>query len=139
MKLSAKTRYGMRTMIELAGCYKDKPILLKEISSRLGVSMKYLDHIVSSLKAKGLIVRLKDGYVLGRPPEKINCDEIVDILEGSLNPVFCIDSPSMCERDSECKAKKVWEKVGATLRETLNSFTLGDLISENSQKSLKEE
>jgi Rrf2 family protein len=129
MKFSTKTRYGMRAMIELANCYNDKPILLRDISSRLGVSMKYLDHIISSLKARGLIVRLKDGYILGRAPEKIKCDEIVDVLEGSLNPVVCIDSPSVCEKYSQCKAKKVWEKVGATLRETLKSFTLEDLIN----------
>jgi Rrf2 family protein len=127
MKFSTRTRYGMRAMIELAHCYKDKPILLKDISERLGISMKYLDHIISSLKARGLIVRLKDGYVLGRAPEKINCAEIVDILEGSLNPVVCIDSPSVCKKYSQCKAKKVWKKVGATLRETLKSFTLEDL------------
>jgi Rrf2 family protein len=131
MKFSTKTRYGMRAMIELANCYKDKPILLKVIASRLGVSMKYLDHIISSLKARGLIVRLKDGYVLGRAPEKIKCDEIVDVLEGSLNPVVCIDSPSVCKKYSQCKAKKVWEKAGVTLRETLKSFTLEDLINGN--------
>jgi Rrf2 family protein len=127
MNFSTKTRYGMRAMIELANCYNDKPILLKDLASSLGVSMKYLDHIISSLKAKGLIVRLKDGYVLGRPPGKINCDEIVDILEGSLNPVVCIDSPSVCDKYRKCKAKKVWEKVGTTLRETLKSFTLEDI------------
>jgi Rrf2 family protein len=129
MRFSTKTRYGMRAMIELANCYKEKPILLKDISKSLGVSMKYLDHIISSLKARGLIVRIKDGYVLGRAPEKIKCDEIVDILEGSLNPVVCIDSPSVCKRYSECEAKELWEKVGATLRETLESFTLEDLMN----------
>jgi len=131
MKFSTKTRYGMRAMIELAHFYKDKPILLKDIAGCLGVSMKYLDHIISSLKARGLIVRVREGYVLGRAPEKIKCDEIVNVLEGSLNPVVCIDSPSVCEKYSKCKAKKVWKKVGATLRETLESFTLEDLINGN--------
>ncbi len=131
MKFSTKTRYGMRAMIELANCYKDKPILLKDIAARLEVSMKYLDHIISSLKAKGLIVRVKEGYILGRPPEKISCSEIVDILEGSLNPVVCIDSPSVCEKYRKCKAKKIWEKIGTTLHETLESFTLEDLINGN--------
>jgi Rrf2 family protein len=131
MKFRAETRYGMRAMIELADCYKDKPILLKDMSECLGISMKYLDHIISSLKAKGLIVRLKNGYVLGRAPEKIKCDEIVDILEGSLNPVVCIDSPSICKKYSECKAKKVWKKVGSALRDTLKSFTLEDLRNDD--------
>jgi Rrf2 family protein len=131
MKFGTKTRYGMRVMIELANCYKDQPLLLKEIAKRLGLSMKYLDHIISSLKARGLIVRVKEGYILGKAPGEINCGEIVDILEGSLNPAVCLDSPSVCKKYSECKAKKIWEKVGASLQETLESFTLEDLTNSN--------
>jgi Rrf2 family cysteine metabolism transcriptional repressor len=136
MKFSTKTRYGMRAMIELAHYYKDKPILLKDIAERLGISMKYLDHIISSLKARSLIVRVKDGYVLSRSPREINCAEIINVLEGSFNPVVCVDSPSVCERSSECEAKRVWKKVGATLQETLESFTLEDLINHNAAKPL---
>ena len=131
MKFSSKTRYGMRAMIELARCYPDKPIFLKDIAEHQKISMKYLDRIVSSLKVKGLIVRIKKGYILGRPPDKINCGEIVDVLEGSLNPVVCLDSPSVCERYNDCEAKKVWERAGTNLRETLESFTLKDLIDGN--------
>jgi Rrf2 family protein len=115
-------------MIELAYHYKDKPVLLKDIAEHQNISMKYLDHIVSTLKASGLIVRLKDGYVLGRPPSEINCAEIVNILEGSLSPVVCVDNPSVCSKVDECKARKVWEKVGTSLREILKSFTLEDLV-----------
>lgn len=131
MKFSSKTRYGMRAMIELARNYKDKPILLKDIAERLEVSMKYLDHIVSSLKARGLIIRVKNGYILGRAPEEINCEQIVDVLEGSLYPVDCIESPSFCKKYSKCRAKEIWEKVGVTLQETLESFTLKDLIDDD--------
>jgi Rrf2 family protein len=136
MKFGAKTRYGMRAMIELANCYTEKPILLKEIAKRLGVSMKYLDHIVSSLKARGLIVRVKKGYILGRPPGEINCGEIVDVLEGSLNPAICLDSPSVCGKYNKCLSKRVWEKVGKVLQETLESFTLEDLINHKAEKPL---
>jgi Rrf2 family cysteine metabolism transcriptional repressor len=129
VKFSTRSRYGLRTMIELAYHYKEKPLLLKEIAEHQGISMKYLDHIVSSLKARGLIVRVKDGYVLGRSPREINCADIINVLEGSFNPVVCVDLPSVCERSRKCEAKKVWEKVGAKMRETLESFTLEDLIN----------
>jgi Rrf2 family cysteine metabolism transcriptional repressor len=129
VKFSTRSRYGLRTMIELAYHYKEKPLLLKDIAEHQGVSMKYLDHIVSSLKVGGLIVRVKDGYILARAPGEINCADIINILEGSFNPVICVDSPSVCEHSSECEAKKVWEKIGATLQETLKSFTLEDLIN----------
>jgi len=134
MKFSTRSRYGLRAMIELARNYSDKPILLKDIAKQQDISMKYLDHIISSLKVRGLIVRVKNGYVLGKPPDELNCAEIINILEGSFNPVICVDLPSVCKRSSKCEAKKVWEKVGATLRETLKSFTLEDLINHNAAK-----
>jgi Rrf2 family protein len=136
VKFSTRSRYGLRTMIELAYHYKDKPLLLKDIAEHQNISMKYLDHIVSSLKARGLIVRVKEGYVLGKPPEEINCAEIVNILEGSFSPVVCVDNPSFCSKADKCKAREVWWRVGASLRETLESFTLEDLVNRNAAKPL---
>jgi Rrf2 family cysteine metabolism transcriptional repressor len=137
MKFSTRSRYGLRAMIELALHYQDKPVFLKDIAEHQNISMKYLDHIVSSLKARGLIIRVKDGYVLGRAPSEINCAEIVNILEGSFNPVVCLDSPSFCNKSDKCEARKVWEKVGSSLKETLESFTLEDLIDHNAAKPRK--
>lgn len=133
MKFSTKSRYGLRAMIELAFHYKEEPVLLKDIAKSQNVSMKYLDRILSPLKAIGLIVRVKNGFILGKSPREINCNEIVGLLEGSFRPVACVDNTSVCNRADECVAIHVWEKVYAALREALGSFTLQDLVDKKKE------
>jgi Rrf2 family protein len=55
MKFNTRTRYGLRTMIELSMNWKGKGVLQKEIAERHEISFKYLDQIIASLKASGLI------------------------------------------------------------------------------------
>jgi Rrf2 family protein len=80
MKLSTKARYGLRAMVDLALHYGKDPVLLKDIAKRQEVSMKYLDHIISTLKVSGLVqtARIRHGgYVLSRPPSEIKAYEVI--------------------------------------------------------------
>jgi len=100
-----------------------KPILLKDISRRLRVSLKYLDHIITSLKCAGFIKNARGGhggYILSRPPNKIYVSEIVEALEGSLSPLECVDMPHVCRYSKNCGARKIWQKMKESLKNALN-------------------
>ena len=133
MKLSTKTRYGMRAMVDLALHYEKGPVLLKDIAKRQEVSMKYLDHIVSTLKANGLIENAKmrhGGYVLSKPPCHIETHEIIKAVEGSLAPVDCVDDPKICHRADFCATLNLWKKLKKSMRDVLEGVTLEDLAKE---------
>ena len=101
MKLSTRGRYGVRLMLDLALHYGEGPIFLKDIAERQGISEKYLWQLINPLKTTGLINSQRGahgGYVLGKAPERISLKEILQILEGSLCLVDCVDNPSFCER-----------------------------------------
>ena len=76
MKFNTKTRYGLRTMLELAlNAEREEGTFQKEIAENQDVSVKYLDHIIADLKSAGLIVNTggkKSGDRLNRPPEEIS-------------------------------------------------------------------
>ena len=74
MKINTKIRYGLRTMIEIAGCLDPEGILQKDIAKNQNISVKYLDYIISALKLKGLIMNVRgrgSGYRLARPIDEI--------------------------------------------------------------------
>jgi Rrf2 family protein len=131
MKLSTKTRYGMRALIELA--YHDgKPMLLKEISKNQKISMKYLDHIFSQLKTKGLIKKLKakkGGYLLSKNPEDITVYEVIDSLEG-VDIIDCIDKDIQCPLIETCGTRIIWQRVRDNIKKATNEITLKDIIDE---------
>jgi Rrf2 family protein len=101
MKLNTKTRYGIRAMIELAMDWGGKGMFQKEISERQEISYKYLDHIISALKTKGLISNVdgkKSGYRLAKKPEEISVYDIYKAFEPALQIVDCIGEHGECVR-----------------------------------------
>jgi Rrf2 family protein len=137
MKLSTRGRYGLRLMLELAIHYKDRPILLKDISENQRISLKYLGQLIMPLKIAGLVKSARGargGYSLSRPPEKIKIGEIVSALEGKLCIVECIDNPEICEMSGKCAARDVWSELNHRMIEILNSHTLQDMVTAQIQK-----
>ena len=131
MRISTRSRYGLRLMVEIALSYGKGPILLKEISRNIDVSEKYLSQIIMPLKGKGLINTFggaHSGYILSRPPSEIRLKEIVEILEGDLSLIDCVNNPSTCDKVSTCVTRDIWTKMGEKISEVLSSYTLEDLV-----------
>jgi Rrf2 family protein len=138
VKISTRSRYGVRLMLELAVNKGQKPIFLRDIARNQEISEKYLSQIIIPLKASGLVNSYRGahgGYNLSRDPSKITLREIVEALEGNLSLVECIDNPSACHRVSQCVAQDVWCKVSQAIAGTLESITLRDLVQKNQTKS----
>ena len=93
MMISTKGRYALRVMIDLAQHNNGSFISLKEIAARQGISMKYLEMIVSLLHKGGIVQSQRGkegGYRLSRPANAITVQEIMHVTEGSLAPVQCL-------------------------------------------------
>lgn len=136
MKLSTRSRYGMRAVFDLAKAYGDGPLQIKSIAKTEDISNKYLEQLISILKSAGLVRSVrgpKGGYYLSRPPEKINLSEVFRVLEGPFLPVDCLVESDYCGKCSDCMMKMVWTKLQNSVDEVLGAITLADLVklSEN--------
>ncbi len=137
MKLSTRTRYGIRAMVDLAAHYRNKPVLIREIAKRQKISVNYLEQIMLSLKKAGIVESLsgaKGGYILTKKPEDIRVTGIVEVLEGSLSPVSCIDHKNLCGREKNCPARSLWIKVRKNIKDVLDATTLEDLAENKEEK-----
>lgn len=133
MKFSTKTRYGLRFMVSLGSHGNGGTTQLSDIAKEEGISEKYLSQIVIPLKSAGLIQSergSKGGYRMGKSPSEITVRQIVEVFEGSLYPVDCVDDPLSCDRGSLCVTQQVWKKVGDTLIYALESINLQSLIED---------
>ncbi len=120
-------------LIDLGTHYHKDPVLLKEIAKRQKISKKYLEQIIISLKAAGLIHTVrgsKGGYCLTKDPKKLRLIEIYNILEGSTAPIECVDDPWACPYDlaKTCPTKNTWGKMKMAIENVLKDITLADLI-----------
>ena len=130
MKFNTKTRYGLRTMIELAMHGNDKGVYQKEISERQEISFKYLDQIIASLKASGLIVNSEgrmSGYVLSRDAAKINVYDVYKAFQHELMIIDCLKGEGNCSREGKCATRDFWDGLNTLIVEYLKSANLNDL------------
>ncbi len=137
MKISTRTRYGIRAMVDLAANYRNKPVLIREIAKRQKISVNYLEQIMLSLRKAGLVQSMsgaKGGYILTRKPGDIRVTGIVEVLEGSLSPVPCIDHEELCGRVKNCPARNLWVRVRKNIKGVLDSTTLKDLVENTAGK-----
>lgn len=131
-EISTKGRYGLRAMIELALHYGENPLPLQKIAQRQGVSFKYLEQLIPSLKGADLVRSVRGssgGYLLAKPPHKIYLIEILTALEGDLAPAECVDHPRVCSKSDECVIREIWSEVDEAIKRVFGSKTLHDLVS----------
>jgi len=137
MKLSTRSRYGTRLMLELALNYNKGPVLLKDISKSQEVSLKYLAQLIIPLKIAGLINSSRGahgGYFLSRAPKDVKLSEIIVAVDGPLNLVECVDNPAICNRSDFCTTKDIWTEVSNKLSIILESYTLQHMINRYKNK-----
>jgi Rrf2 family protein len=141
MKLSTRGRYGVRLMLELALHYGEGPILLKDIADRQGISEKYLWQLINPLKTTGLVHSqrgARGGYVLGKAPETISLKAILQILEGSLCMVDCVDNPALCDRSPSCISRDIWGEASKEMQRSLEDTTLAVMVERHKEKRKNE-
>lgn len=135
MKISTRTRYGMRALMDLASHSTGQPVQLKEIAGRQNISLSYLEHLMIPLISAGIIQSTRGargGIKLARPAEQIRLDEIMIVLEGPLSPVDCLND-NQCPRSGICATQDIWNELRTAMAAVLKSKTLKDLV--NNQKS----
>ena len=133
MNVTSKGRYALRVMIDLAQHPDEGFISLKTVAERQGISIKYLEMIVSSLKKAELVesTRGKEGgYRLSRSPEEYSVGEILRCLEDNLAPVSCIrDGEIQCDKAAACVTLPMWKELDELTNSYLDGVSLQDLLT----------
>ena len=133
MKLSTRSRYGTRLMVDLAEHYDEGPIQIKDIAKRQDISAKYLEQLIIPLKKTHHIRSIrgpKGGHMLARSPQEITVGEIVKVLEGDISLVHCLKKTGSCNRIDICPTRNIWKNATEAMFNELNAVTLSELIKQ---------
>ncbi len=131
MKLSTRSRYGVRMLLDLALHLDEGPVRLGDIAERQCIAVKYLEQIIIPLKKANYVSSVrgpKGGHMLAKPPEEITVGEIVDLLEGGLKLTGCVLKPAICDRSAKCVTRFIWKEATEAIRERLDSITFRELV-----------
>lgn len=141
MKLSTRGRYGLRALLDLAVHQGKGMVLLKDIARREELSLPYLERVITPLIAAGLVKSTRGargGILLVKQPAEVKLTEVVQLLEGSIAPVDCVNDPRVCSRSAFCVTRDIWIQIKDAMTQVLDSTTLQDLVERQRQKEQTE-
>lgn len=136
LRFSNRTEYGLRALMELAARRADGYIPAKEIARRQGIPVKFLEQQLAALHKAGLVDSQRGprgGAVLARDPEEIRLADVIEVLEGSLAPMYCLEPhDERCVLTHQCGLQELWVRVEAAVRSVFEQTTLADLVTRHS-------
>ena len=131
LKVSQRTEYAIRAMVELATRSGDEMVPAREIAERQQIPLRFLEQQLAALVKAGLVESHRGaggGCRLARPAAEITVAQIVDVMEGEYYPMYCLDpSDHSCVQDARCGLQELWGDVYSAVREVFERTTVAGL------------
>lgn len=131
MKLSARTRYAARLLLDLAQSEDDAPVRASKLSENTEISVQFIEQILRPLKKAGFIKSVRGasgGHILLKDPQDLTLGDIVRTMEGGINLAKCCADPDTCDRTDDCRTRVVWKHISDVITSELDAITLADLM-----------
>lgn len=149
MRLSTKSRYGLRALFDIAYNCGGVPIQIQDISRRQQISPRYLEQIFQNLKRAGILKSKRGpqgGYALARKPDQITVLEILNATEQDILLVDCVGATAKkrrrkaeCPFEGQCVTQSVWEEANSLLNTLFSGMTLQTLCQKGQDMGIKKE
>jgi len=137
MKLSTRARYGTRALVDLAYNADGEKIKLKDIALRQHLPLQYLEQIITPFLAAGIVMSTRGrsgGITLLQKPTQIKLSHIIQLLEGKMTPVECVNHPELCPYVDYCSTHDIWCHIQKAIDDILETTTLQDLVDVERKK-----
>ena len=141
LKVSQKTEYAMRAMIELAvrrQTDEEGLVPARSIADRQHIPLRFLEQQLGALHKAGLVESFRGaggGCRLARDPSEIRVADVVDAIEGPMYPMTCLDAGDhTCFQDAKCGLQELWGDVHLAIRQVFERMTVADLATRHRRR-----
>ena len=138
MRLTAKGRYAVTAMLDLAVHRKAGPISLADISQRQGISLSYLEQLFAKLRKHNLVNSVRGpggGYQLERDPKQISVSEIVESVDENVDATKC-SGRADCQHGEMCLSHQLWSDLSSEIHNFLSGIDLASIIAKRNVKDI---
>ncbi|MDP3041557.1 MAG: Rrf2 family transcriptional regulator [Candidatus Omnitrophota bacterium] len=133
MRLTYKGDYALKALLDLATHYEYGLSTIHDIAKRIHAPVKFLEQVLLDLKKGGFVESRRGnvgGYLLSRHPGKIVLGDVVRFIDGSTEPIACVESDySGCTDIYKCSFRKIWQDVAKATSGIIDSITFEDLVN----------
>ena len=143
MRLSRRSEYGLRALVDLVRHEGTGPIALGTLAERNRLPPKFLEQIMSTLRHAGIVkttLGARGGYAMAIDPAKISLGRVIRLLDGALAPLGCVSlryyEPCSCPDEGACSLRDVMIDVRDAMLDILDRETLADLAARQGRSSI---
>src|SRR3954469_4999600 len=143
MRLSRRSEYGLRALVDLVRNDAQAPIPLATLASRNRLPAKFLEQIMATLKHGGIVrttLGAHGGYAMAADPGEVSVGRVIRLLDGALAPLGCVSlrfyEPCSCVDEATCPLRDVMLDVRDNMLDILDRESLAQLAARQGRASL---
>jgi Rrf2 family protein len=143
MRLSRRSEYGLRALIDLVRHGDTRPISLAALAERNNLPPKFLEQIMATLKRGGIVrttLGSHGGYEIAEEPGRVSVGRVIRLLDGALAPLGCVSlryyEPCSCPDEATCALRDVMLDVRDNMLDILDRETLAQLAARRGRASI---
>jgi Rrf2 family protein len=141
VRVSAKTDYAIRAVLELAAAEDDRPVKGERIATAQAIPLRFLENILMQLRHAGLVESRRGaegGYRLARPPAEVSLADVIRAIDGPLAGVQGDRPETLGFVGVAEPMREVWIAVRASLRSVLEHVTLADVVARDLPSNVRD-
>ncbi|MEA2653903.1 MAG: hypothetical protein QOI37_1130 [Chloroflexota bacterium] len=143
MRLSRRSEYGLRALVDLVRHEGDAPVALAVLARRNMLPPKFLEQIMATLKHAGVVrttLGAHGGYAIAADPSEVTVGRVIRLLDGALAPLGCVSlryyERCSCIDEAHCPLREVMLDVRDAMLEILDHETLAALAARPGEPSI---
>jgi Rrf2 family protein len=143
MRLSRRSEYGIRALVDLVRHGDDTPLALASLAERNNLPAKFLEQIMSTLKHGGIVrttLGAHGGYTMAADPTTVSVGRVIRLLDGALAPLPCVSlryyGRCSCPDEATCPLRDVMLDVRDSMLAILDEETLAQLAARPGRASI---
>lgn len=143
MRLSRRSEYGLRALVDLVRHGPDSPVPLATLARRNNLPPKFLEQIMASLKQAGIVrttLGARGGYTVAGDPAEVSIGRVIRLLDGALAPLGCVSlryyERCSCPDEATCALRDVMIDVRDNILAILDRESLAALAARTGKASI---
>lgn len=143
MRLTQKSKYATRALMELALDDCGSPLGVAEVARRQRIPERFLEQIFGDLRRAGVLESQRGahgGYRFAVPPERVTVLDVVEILDGEIRPARCSAGGTCYIADAPlCATSTVWDEARAALENVFGQYSIAELAASERESRAERE
>ena len=130
MRVSAKSDYALRALIEMAARVDARPVSAEEIGRLQEIPHGFLQAILADLRRAGIVMSQRGqsgGWRMGRPASDVSVADVIRAVDGPLVSVYGLRPEAVSYNETAAVLQHVWIAARHSLRDVFEHVSIQQL------------